>query len=122
MIEYIVSLLKNNKRLVELIGENNIYPIQTNYLGDCVIYDAYTTSHNKIIQETRLQITIIADKLSTTLAIEQEIEKILLTLGDTSLNNTILQVEANGGGSLYDNSRRKNHRIVYFNIISRSEL
>lgn len=122
MIEYIVSLLKNDKRLVELIGENNIYPIQTNYLGDCVIYDVYTTSHNKIIQETRLQITIIADKLSTTLAIEQEIEKILLTLGDNSLNNTILQVEANGGGSLYDNSRRKNHRIVYFNIISRSEL
>ena len=49
MIEYIVSLLKDDKRLVELIGENNIYPIQTNYLGDCVIYDAYTASHNKIV-------------------------------------------------------------------------
>lgn len=122
MIEYIVSLLKNDKRLVELIGENNIYPIQTEYLGDCVIYDAYTTSHNKIIQETRLQITIVASKLSTTLAIEQEIEKLMLTLGDTPLSNTILQVEANGGGSLYDNNRRKNHRIIYFNILSRSEL
>ena len=122
MIEYIVSLLKNDKRLVELIGENNIYPIQTEYLGDCVIYDAYTTSHNKIIQETRLQITIVASKLSTTLAIEQEIEKLILTLGDTPLSNTILQVEANGGGSLYDNNRRKNHRIIYFNILSRSEL
>lgn len=122
MIEYIVSLLKNDKRLVELIGENNIYPIQTEYLGDCVIYDAYTTSHNKIIQETRFQVTIVASKLSTTLAIEQEIEKLMLTLGDTSLSNTILQVEANGGGSLYDNNRRKNHRIIYFNILSRSEL
>lgn len=122
MIEYIVSLLKNDKRLVELIGENNIYPIQTEYLGDCVIYDAYTTSHNKIIQETRFQITIVASKLSTTLAIEQEIEKLMLTLGDTPLSNTILQVEANGGGSLYDNNRRKNHKIIYFNILSRSEL
>lgn len=122
MIEYIVSLLKNDKRLVELIGENNIYPIQTEYLGDCVIYDAYTTSHNKIIQETRFQVTIVASKLSTTLAIEQEIEKLMLTLGDTPLSNTILQVEANGGGSLYDNNRRKNHRIIYFNILSRSEL
>lgn len=122
MIEYIVSLLKNDKRLVELIGENNIYPIQTEYLGNCVIYDAYTTSHNKIIQETRFQVTIVASKLSTTLAIEQEIEKLMLTLGDTPLSNTILQVEANGGGSLYDNNRRKNHRIIYFNILSRSEL
>lgn len=122
MIEYIVSLLKNDKRLVELIGENNIYPIQTEYLGDCVIYDAYTTSHNKIIQEIRFQVTIVASKLSATLAIEQEIEKLMLTLGDTPLSNTILQVEANGGGSLYDNNRRKNHRIIYFNILSRSEL
>lgn len=100
----------------------HIYPIQTAYTGNCIVYDAYTTAHDKITQEVRLQITIIADTLAQTLEIEQEVEKTLLTFGDTPLKDNILQVSANGGGSLYDTARRKNHRYIYFNILSRSEI
>lgn len=126
MIKEILNILKADKKLMELINgsaENpHIYPIETDYLGDCLVYDYHTFSADKITEAKRLEIVIIAKTLSKTLEIENELKRLILTLADKSLTTNILRVEINGGGSLYDNERLMNHRILYFDLISRSEV
>lgn len=126
MIKQIISLMNADAALMNLIGgtanDTHIYPIQTDYLGDCILYNIYTSALDKCVQQTRLELTIIASTIAKTIQIEQEVEALLLTLGDNPINSTILQVEVNGGGSLYDTARAKNHRIINFTIISRSEI
>lgn len=126
MIKEILNILKADKKLMELINgsaENpHIYPIETDYLGDCLVYDYHTFSADKITEAKRLEIVIIAKTLSKTLEIENELKRLILTLADKPLTTNILKVEINGGGSLYDNERLMNHRILYFDLISRSEV
>ena len=97
----------------------HLYSNHTEYLGDCVLYDFYTIHQDKKVQKIRLQITIIAEKVSKVVEMENRINGLLLTLGDNSLTNNILQVEQNGGGSLFDENRRKYHRYLYYDIIKR---
>ena len=126
MIKEILNILKADKKLMELINgsaENpHIYPIETDYLGDCLVYDYHTFSADQITEAKRLEIVIIAKTLSKTLEIENELKRLILTLADKPLTTNILRVEINGGGSLYDNERLMNHRILYFDLISRSEV
>ena len=126
MIKEILNILKADKKLMELINGSaanpHIYPIETDYLGDCLVYDYHTFSADKITEAKRLEIVIIAKTLSNTLEIENELKRLILTLADKPLTTNILRVEINGGGSLYDNERLMNHRILYFDLISRSEV
>ena len=126
MIKEILNILKADKKLMELIDGSaanpHIYPIETDYLGDCLVYDYHTFSADKITEAKRLEIVIIAKTLSKTLEIENELKRLILTLADKPLTTNILRVEINGGGSLYDNERLMNHRILYFDLISRSEV
>lgn len=126
MIREILNILKADKKLMELINGSaanpHIYPIETDYLGDCLVYDYHTFSADKITEAKRLEIVIIAKTLSKTLEIENELKRLILTLADKPLTTNILRVEINGGGSLYDNERLMNHRILYFDLISRSEV
>ena len=122
----ILNVLKSNSRLLQLVGgtkaDSRIYARHTDYLGNCIIYDEYTTAANKITENTRLTVTIVADKISLVHSIEEEIKRSILTLADKPLTNNILQVEVNGGGSLYDYDRQKHHRTLYFTVITRSEI
>lgn len=126
MIREILNILKADKKLMALINGTaanpHIYPIETDYLGDCLVYDYHTFSADKITEAKRLEIIIIAKTLSKTLEIENELKRLILTLADKPLTTNILRVEINGGGSLYDNERLMNHRILYFDLISRSEV
>lgn len=126
MIKEILNILKADKKLMALINGTadnpHIYPIETDYLGDCLVYDYHTFSADKITEAKRLEIVIIAKTLSKTLEIENELKRLILTLADKPLTTNILKVEINGGGSLYDNERLMNHRILYFDLISRSEV
>ena len=126
MIKEILNILKADKKLMALINGTaanpHIYPIETDYLGDCLVYDYRTFSADKITEAKRLEIVIIAKTLSKTLEIENELKRLILTLADKPLTTNILRVEINGGGSLYDNERLMNHRILYFDLISRSEV
>lgn len=122
MIIDLLAVLRTNSKLTTLLGGEHIYAKHTDYLGNCVIYDDYTTAANKITENTRLTITLVADRLSLVHSLAKEVKDSILTLADGQLTNTILQVELNGGGSLYDYDRQKHHRTLYFTIISRSEI
>lgn len=116
----LVKMLLNDERLKEKVGAH-IYPISTDYLGECILYNFHTMLEDKISQRLRLQITIIADSMANALSIEKEVKRILLTVGDDNLTKDILQVVLNGGGTLEDVEREKHHRILYFDIIKRSD-
>lgn len=96
-----------------------LYAMQTDDVGECVIYNFHTLSQRDGIQRIRLQTTIIAHTMMTTLTREEIIKSAILTLGDCPFDNDILQVAANGGGTLYDDARQMQHRIIYFDIIKR---
>lgn len=122
MILELLSALRANSTIQELLGGDHIYAKHTDYLGNCVLYENYTTAANKIAENTRLTITLVADNLSLIASLEQEVKDAILTLADNPLTQNILQVELNGGGGLYDYDRQKHHRTLYFTIISRSEI
>lgn len=124
MIIQLLNILRSNNSLKLLLGgtveDDKIYATHTSQLGECLLYEYHTTAANKITDITRLTITIITDTLSKSSAIEAEVKQSIITLADNKLTNTILQVELNGGGSLYDYDRQKHHRTLYFTILSRS--
>lgn len=111
----------SSEKLNQLVGDN-IYPNHTTYLGDCIVYTYETTYNSRAVKRQRLTITIIVDDLEKADAIETEVGALILTLGDAPLTNNIIHVEQNGGGSLFDTGRNKNHRILYFDVTMRSGL
>lgn len=119
MAEQVVALLNANTTITSLIGANHIYPISTDYTGNCIVYDFYTMTNDKVKKHSIMEITIIADSVADTVTLETAINDTILTMDDTKLNNTILAVEQNGGGTLYDYARRKQHRILRYDIIWR---
>lgn len=122
IIEEIVSILNNSTVLTSLLGGEHIYPYQTDYLGECVIFQVTPQVDNKAHQTMRMQLSIITKTISKAFEIEKVLKQLLLTKGDEPLTSNILQVEANGGGSLYDYNRQMYHHYIYLDIINRSEL
>ena len=49
----------------------------------------------------------------------ENIKQILITLGDNGLNNNILSIELNGGGSLENVETNTFHFKAFFNIKSK---
>ena len=122
IIEEIVSILNNSDVLISLLGGEHIYPYQTDYLGECVIFQITPQTDNKAHQTMRVQLSSIAKTISKAITIEKVLKQLLLTKGDEPLTDNILQVEANGGGSLYDYNRQMYHHYIFIDIINRSEL
>ena len=122
IIEEIVSILNNSDMLISLLGGEHIYPYQTSYLGDCVIFQVVPQVDNKAHQTMRIQLSIITKTISQAILIEKVLKQLLLTKGDEPLTYNILQVEANGGGSLYDYNRQMYHHYIFLDIICRSEI
>lgn len=96
-----------------------VYATHTDYTGDCVVYEEYPTSSDKVREITRLTVNIIAGSKAKSIEIEDEIKTAVLTLGDNPLSTNVLKAELSGGGNLYDYDRQKHHRTLYFTIYRR---
>ena len=97
----------------------NIYPFGTEKIENCIIYNLIPISSNKIIEENRLEITVISLDMETGLKIVEKIKQELITLGDKPLTNNILTINLNGGGSLENLETNTFHFKVFFNVKSR---
>lgn len=115
----IITLLKNNTSIAALVG-SHIYANYTEYLGDCLVYTFNTTYNDRCVKKQRLKITIIAEQLTTVEALEEAIKDTIVSRGDDTING-YTNIVINGGGDLYDASRNKNHRILYFDTIKRGD-
>ncbi len=121
MVE-VLNILKDDSQLISYIGTAaNIYPMETSYTGECMIYEIVPLSDDKITQKNRIQIHVITNTMAKAIDIEKRVKQLILTLADTPLTTNVLKVVQNGGGTLYDSERKKHHRLLYFEILSRSE-
>ena len=96
-----------------------IYPFGTDKIEDCVIYSLIPISSNKVIEQNRLEITVICLDIGIGLQMIENIKQILITLGDNGLNNNMLSIELNGGGSLENVETNTFHFKAFFNIKSK---
>ena len=119
VLEQVVSLMRNDAKLAEMLQGNHIYATPSIYLGNSIVYDWIPVSSDKIIGTYKLEVQIITDTMLQGAAIESRLKELLLTFGDEPLTNDILQVWINGGGSLYDEERQKLHKIIYFYILAK---
>lgn len=123
MISEIISKLNNDSILKALIGgteaDTHIYPLYSLSNDDCIIYKHIPVSDDGIKTIDRLEITINTTSYSHSLEIENRVKDLLLTVGDKPFSNSILEIELNGGGALYDGKRDKVQRILFLNILYR---
>lgn len=77
-----------------------LYPFGASEISNCIVYNFVPITSDKIKEQNRLEITIISLNIETGLKILSEVKEALLTFGDNKLNNDILEVTLNGGGSL----------------------
>ncbi|MBS5794885.1 MAG: hypothetical protein KIC92_09100 [Clostridiales bacterium] len=96
-----------------------IYPFGTDKIENCVIYNLIPISSNRVIEQSRLEITVICLDIGIGLQMIENIKKVLITLGDNGLNNNILSIELNGGGSLENVETSTFHFKAFFNIKSK---
>lgn len=119
VLDEIISLLRNDSKLTNLFGSKKIYAKPCTDLGECIVYDFTSVSADKITATNRLEIHIVTNTIEKGLQAEQAVKDVLLTFGDEKLSQLIRDVYLNGGGSLYDEERKKHHKILYFYIKSK---
>lgn len=84
-------------------------------LGECAVYDWYTTGWDGIKRSVMLKVSIFATSMKRALQLLTQLEKALVTVGDNTLTETALTCRQNGGGWLMDGDRHC--RIAYFELI-----
>jgi hypothetical protein len=113
MILQILSILKNDEALKQLLGasesDSRIYPFSAPLKDKCIVYTFSPVTDDKILRQDRLEVRTIAKDLETATAIESRVRALLLTLGDTAI-----QIGLNGGGTLEDMKTGTYHLISTF--------
>ena len=117
MIKELISILKNDGQLTQLLGGSHVYATPCTYKGNCVVYNWMSVNSDKILTTDKIEIHIITDTMLQAADIETRIKQLILTFGDEQLTQTIRDVYLNGGGALFDEERQKLHKILYFYIL-----
>lgn len=83
-------------------------------MGECAVYDWYTTGWDGVKRDIMLKVTIFAFSMARALELQEKLERALVTFGDRPLTETATQCRQNGGGWLMDGDRHC--RISYFEL------
>lgn len=117
MIEELISKLQKETEYCYYFGG-------TARIEDCVVYQYYSTSDDRVKQEYRLELHIIVKGIDTDAVkrieqIKAAIHDCVLTAPDHVLTGNIRKVTQNGGGQLTDENTRTTHQILYYDILYR---
>lgn len=118
MITQIRAILIADQTLMSIVKD--VVPKPTTRLDNVIMYEVSPVSDDGIKRVSRVQLTTICDTEAQWDIASQRISNLLVTKDDRPLTNLILSAAINGGGSLYDASRAKYHKIMYLNITTRS--
>ena len=118
MMTEIRTILMADQELKSIV--NDVVPSPTKRLDNVIIYEASLISDDGIKQVSRLKLTTVCETEAQWSIASERIRELLITKDDRPLTPSILSVAANGGGSMYDTDRKKYHKIIYFNITTRS--
>ncbi|MDD3502508.1 MAG: hypothetical protein PHE63_00255 [Eubacteriales bacterium] len=84
-----------------------------------IVYTYSPITDDGIKRLDRLEIRIISEDYSHALAVDEAITACLLTAGDNSKDNKILNINKNGGGSLKDDNTQTYHLFSFYIVQSR---
>lgn len=91
-------------------------------LTDGIGYNFITLTNDGIKEQSQFELTIINTDLLRCYEIKEQLDKLLITIGDTPLTNNILEVSQNGGGSYYDDDLKFYKLKANYTILSRRKL
>lgn len=100
----------NLKAIVSSINPFGVTDINKAY------YKYINLTSDKVIGQARFEFTVVCDNYINSLKGIAEAKRSLLTLGDEMLDNNILNVTLNGGGSLRDLDTNTYHESAFFTI------
>ena len=118
-IKQLITVQKADESVDSLIG-GRIYPFHTTDISrDCIVYTPVPLEDDKIKETWRIEITIISKSLENNMAIDTAIRNALLTLADSQLTNSIMQVALNGGSMLENMETETIHNTGYYIVVFR---
>lgn len=121
VLEELTSILKNDITLKTLlkakIDNTKIMPMPLS--SDGIGYDFIPLLVEGKKEQSQFEITIMNEDLSKCYEIKEQVDKLLITIGDTALTDTILEVSQNGGGKYHDDDLKMEKLKANYTILSR---
>lgn len=124
VIVELIEILKNDATLKALLNaadcNSKIMPMPL--ISDGIGYSFIPLTNDGIKEQSQFELTIINADLLRCYVIKGKLDELLITIGDTQLTNSILEVRQNGGGSWYDNELKMFKLKTNYTVLSRRRL
>ncbi|MBP3889500.1 MAG: hypothetical protein J6F30_17895 [Cellulosilyticum sp.] len=119
MDEVIAILIQDE--VLKRLGIKIYHESERPSIQECLVYDFYNIQDNGIKAIDTLNITCIAFDLDKSLAIIEQVKRLLITIGDNPLSNKIIKVTQNGGGYISNKMTNQtiHHQKAIFHITRR---
>lgn len=125
MLNEILNILKADSGLTALLGatvaDSKIYMNQGK-AETCISYKYSLISSDGIKAQSKLEINCISPDYAKAESILNRVKQLLITIGNRQLNNDILNVALNGGGSLYIEETKQHIIKAYFILTVRERM
>lgn len=125
MLNDILNILKADSDLYSLLGAtvsaSKIYMNQGK-AETCITYKYSLISSDGIKAQSKLEINCISPDYAKAESILNRVRQLLITVGNKQLNNDILNVALNGGGSLYIEETKQHIIKAYFILTIRERM
>jgi hypothetical protein len=125
MLNDILNILKADSGLTSLLGatvsDSKIYMNQGK-ADTCISYKYSLISSDGIKAQRKLEMNFISPDYGKAEGILSRVKQLLITVGNKQLNNDILNVALNGGGSLYIEETKQHIIKAYFILTIRERM
>lgn len=125
MLNDILSILKADSKLYSLLGatasDSKIYMNQGK-ADTCISYKYSIITSDGIKAQSKLEMNCISPDYGKAENILTRVKQLLVTVGNKQLNNDILNVALNGGGSLFIEETKQHIIKAYFIFTTRERM
>ena len=124
VLSELTTILKNDTTLKTLlkatVTNTKIMPMPLSSEG--IGYSFIPLTNDGIKEQSQFELTIMNADLFKCCEIKEQVDKLLITIGDTPLTNNILEVSQNGGGSYFDDDLKFYKLKTNYTVLSRRRL
>lgn len=117
MLNEILDILKADNTLSSLLGatvkDSHIY-MNRGKSDTCISYRYTLISSDGIKAQSKLEINCVSTEYRKAENMLNRVKQLLITVGDKQLNNDILDVALNGGGTLFEEETERHILKAYF--------
>ena len=126
VLDELLSLLRQDNTLMALLNverdENNeiiddkIYPLNTEFKGDCIVYTYTPLIADETTEQGRFEVNIISEDMFKALEILEQVKKCLITFGDELKTEHIFEISQNGGSTPTQSDIGTYHVFGFFSV------